>query len=429
MMKQFVGKDFLLTNKTGMELYGLYAKSQPIYDFHCHLSPQDIAEDKRYSDISELWLADDHYKWRIMRAYGIPEELITGKATSPQEKFKAFAEALPAAVGNPIYHWSHMELNNYFGIHEPLSGKSSDRIWRETTEKIQSEGFSAQALIARSNVELIATTDDPTDDLKWHLMIANIKDFATRVVPTWRPDKAVAIASPGFMDYLEKLASSANATIGSFDEYLDVLRKRMDFFETVGCRSADHGIVALPSVQGNYNDAKATFNKVLAKVRLQEEEVEKFTFHMLSFFGCEYSRRGWVMQLHLSAVRNQNTKLFDKLGPDCGVDSSGDPVTALALGRLFDEIEKAEGMPKTVLYTLNPTAYYVLATMAGNFSGGIRGKMQLGAAWWMLDHRDGMREQLRILANTGVLGLFIGMLTDSRSFLSYVRHDYFRRVL
>lgn len=428
-MTEFMGSDFLLNNSKGVELYNHFAKQQPIYDYHCHLSPKEIAEDKSFTNIGELWLEGDHYKWRVMRAAGISEEKITGKNTSFEEKFRAFAQVLPYFIGNPIYHWAHMELQKYFGIHEPLSAATVDKIWNEANEKIASGGFTARSLITFSNVELIATTDDPGDDLKYHPQIKQIDNFPTRVVPTFRPDKVVNWVATGDHEYLTRLGESENTVIDSLDELLVVLGKRMDHFHNMGCRIADHGLGSVPAVRGTYDEVKTIFVKVSKGGTPAPEEIEKYQYFMLYFFGCEYSKRGWTMQMHFSPIRNCNTKLFKQLGPDCGVDSVGDMISAQSLRQLCDEIECETGMPKTIFYTMNPSAYYILATMAGNFQGGVPGKIQLGTAWWMLDHHDGIMEQLRILASTGSLGYFVGMLTDSRSFLSYARHDYFRRVL
>lgn len=428
-MKQFMGSEFLINNTKGAELYTRYAKHQPIYDYHCHLSAKEIAENRKFTNIGELWLEGDHYKWRVMRAAGVPEEKITGKNTSYEEKFRAFAEVLPNFIGNPIYHWAHMELQRYFDIHEPLSATTVDKIWNEANAKLASEDFTARSLIASSNVELIATTEDPADELQWHAKIKQIKDLNTRVVPTFRPDKVVNWNGSGSCEYVAKLGEGENIDISSLDDLLFVLGKRMDYFQNMGCRSADHGLESIPAVRGSYDEVKKIFAKLIEGGMLEPDKIEKYQYFMLHFFACEYSKRGWTMQMHISAMRNNNTKLFKQLGTDCGADSVGEAVDGKSLQQLFDGIELEVGMPKTILFTMNPSAYYILATMAGNFQGGVPGKIQLGPAWWMLDHRDGIIEQLRILANTGGLGFSVGMLTDSRSFLSYARHDYFRRIL
>ncbi len=428
-MKDFTGRDFLLTNIKGEYLYRHYAQKLNIFDYHCHLNPRDIAEDRKFNNVGELMLEGDHYKWRIMRAYGIDENNITGIDVSYKDKFFSFAEALPFFIGNPVYHWVHMELNKYFGIKTPLSGKTAERVWEEANAKIKEGKFNACSLITDSNVEFAATTDDPSSNLEWHTRIAERKDFNTRIVPTWRPDRVMDITSADYMAYLDELASTEDMKINSLDDLLDLMKKRMDFFEANGCCIADHALTNSPTVCGTYYDAKAVLAKKLFGVEIGTEEAEKFKFFILFFFGCEYYARNWVMQMHLSTIRNQNTRLFKLLGPDSGLDSCGELVDITALRSLFDRIEMDRGMPKTILYTMNPSAYYPLATLAGTFTGGIPGKIQLGAAWWMLDHRDGITEQLKTLANTGGLGLHVGMLTDSRSLLSYVRHDYYRRIL
>ncbi|NTV90660.1 MAG: glucuronate isomerase, partial [Clostridiales bacterium] len=332
-------------------------------------------------------------------------------------------------IGNPIYHWVHMELGRYFGIKVPLSGTSANQVWEEANAGIREGDFTACSLITAAKVEFAATTDDPSSNLEWHERIAGLEDFKTSVVPTWRPDKVLDITSVDYVAYLEGLAYTENMNISSLDELLELLIKRMDFFEARGCCIADHALTGIPSVSATYNEAKAIFTKKIAGVGIGEEEAEKFKFYMLYYFGCEYSGRNWAMQLHLSTIRNQNTRLFKLLGPDSGLDSCGEPVNISDLRSLFDRIEMDCGMPKTILYTMNPAAYYPLATLASSFTGSIPGKIQLGAAWWMMDHRDGITEQLKIFANTGGLGLHVGMLTDSRSLLSYVRHDYYRRIL
>jgi glucuronate isomerase len=426
-MKSFFDENFLLTNNTAIKLYDQFAKNLPIYDYHCHLSPQEIAEDKAFFDVGELMLKCDHYKWRIMRACGIDEALITGNA-SFKDKFIAYAKALSLSIGNPLYHWTHMELKQYFGINEPLTEKNAASIY-ETANKMMADGsFSARNLIKRSNVYLIATTDDPADNLSWHQKISEIKGFETKVVPTFRPDLVCNPLKEGYSDYIKRLGATENTEINTFEDLIMVLTKRLDLFERIGCRIADHGIANIPNYEGTYDDAETVFEKVLSNKNIDALEAEKFLFYMLTFFAGEYTKRGFAMQIHMSVIRNQNSALFHNLGADCGIDSAGDVVSAISIGKLFDKIESTTKMPKTIVYSLNPTSYYVLSTMAGNFAGGIAGKMQFGAAWWFCDHRDGITQQLKVLASTGVIGQFIGMLTDSRSFISYARHDYFRRI-
>lgn len=427
-MKSFIGKDFLITNKTGLMLYEKYAKSLPIYDYHCHLSPKDIAEDKVFFDVCELMLAHDHYKWRIMRMAGVDEKYITGDACY-KEKFTAYAKALSLAIGNPLHHWTHMELKEYFGIDEPLNEKSAEKIYKLANEKMAGGDFSARKLIEKSNVYLIATTDDPADDLKYHSEIKNVKNFETIVVPTFRPDLVCNIAREDYRDYIKKLGKTAGKDINDLMDLKETLINRIVFFEKMGCRIADHGVNSIPDVSCREEEASDIFQRAISGEQIFQKEADKFLIYMLVFFAVEYAKRDWCMQIHMSPLRNQNAKLFTRLGPDCGADSVGDAVSASALGRFFNTVESMYTLPKTILYSLNPSAYYILSTMAGNFSAGVPGKIQLGAAWWFCDHRDGILEQLKIFANTGVLGVFNGMLTDSRSFTSYVRHDYFRRIL
>jgi len=426
-MKAFMGDDFLLTNKTGKELYNTYAKELPIYDYHCHLVAQEIAENKTFYDVGELMLKGDHYKWRIMRACGIDEKLITGDA-SWKDKFYAYAKALSSAIGNPLYHWTHMELKRFFGIDKALNEKSAPEIYEAANKKMADGSFSSRTLIKNSNVYLIATTDDPVDNLQWHKKIRDLKDFQTKVIPTFRPDFACSPLRQGFSDYIKLLGETACIKINSFELLLEVLKKRLDYFESFGCKIADHGIRNIPDVQGNYEESKLIFEKAILGQTVSEIEAEKYLFYMLTFFAREYVKREFTMQIHMSVIRNQNSTAYKNLGADCGMDSSGDVASAVSLGKLLNQMEITTGTPKTILYSLNPTSSYVLSTMLGNFAGGLSGKMQLGAAWWFCDHRDGILEQLKTLANTGVLGNFVGMLTDSRSFISYARHDYFRRI-
>jgi len=427
-MKQFYGEDFLIKNETGLQLYQSYAKNLPIYDYHCHLSAQEIADDHVYFDIGELLLKCDHYKWRLMRMCGIDENLITGNAPY-KEKFLAYAKTLSSVFGNPVYQWTHMELKRYFGINEPLNETNALSIYERANRMMADGSFSARRLITQSNVFLIATTDDPCDDLRWHRAIQNDEGFTTKVVPTFRPDLACDISKYTFVSYVQTLGKVAKKEISSFETFLVVLKERIDFFETLGCKIADHGIENIPLHLGSQEEAKAIFDTRLNGKPVSLVQAEQFLFFMLTFFAKEYTNRNWAMQIHMSVIRNQNSKLFDLLGPNIGTDSSGDVSSANALGILFDAIERDDGMPKTILYSLNPTSNYVLSSMLGNFAGGMPGKMQLGAAWWFCDHRDGIVEQLRLLASTGALGQFVGMLTDSRSFISYARHDYFRRIL
>jgi len=426
-LKDFFGNDFLICNKTGLDLFSKYAKDLPIYDYHCHLSPEEIASDKVFFDIGELLLKCDHYKWRLMRACGVSEELVTGNATF-KDKFYAFANIMPSIIGSPVYQWTHLELKNYFGINYPLNAESAAGIYEKANALMADGSFSAKRLIEKSNVALIATTDDPSDDLKWHKDIRKDKSFKTKVVPTFRPDLACNPLKTGFSDYIKKLGATEGVEIKSLNHLIFTMKKRLDLFESVGSKIADHGIENIPNFECTFDEAATIFENALTS-KVSDSEAQKYLFYMLTFFAGEYKKREWVMQIHMSVIRNQNSKLFDQIGPDCGVDSPGDILSAKSLGRIFDYIETTTGLPKTILYSLNPTSNYVLSTMLGNFAGETPGKMQFGAAWWFCDHRDGIIEQLKLLASTGAFGQFVGMLTDSRSFISYARHEYFRRIL
>lgn len=424
-MRDFMGEDVLLGSATARELYE-NVKALPIYDYHCHLSPREIYEDKRFDNIGRLWLAGDHYKWRLMRAGGIEEEYITGNA-SWEEKFYAFAKILPKAAGNPIYHWVHRELNTYFGIREPLNAQTAPAIWQKTTAMMAAGGFTPRAFIQRSNVEVICTTDDPVDSLEYHKALAE-EGYPVKVRPTFRPDKAVC----GLLQ--EDFAAYAGSIIGregdmSFTGWLSALSSRLDFFCAHGCRISDISLGKLPAKTGTYDQAAAAFGMSLAGQSISNALEDAYMDYMLRFLAIEYHKRSMVMQLHLSALRNNSTQLHRLASADCGNDSIGPAVQVTSLGRMLNEMERAGGLPKMIVYTLNPSNYYELATMLGNFQGGAKGGLLLGAAWWFCDHAEGIREHLKILAATGLIGSFTGMLTDSRSFTSYVRHDYFRRIL
>jgi glucuronate isomerase len=427
-MKEFIGRNFLIENAIALDLYERVAKDLPIYDYHSHLSPKEIAENRVFYDVGELMLEHDHYKWRIMRALGIQEEFITGKSC-PREKFICYAKALQNAPGNPLYHWTHMELKEYFGISEPLTEKNASHMYDQITLQMADGSFSVRNLIRKAKVEFLATTDDPVDSLEYHEAIAKDQSFKTRVVPTFRPDKVFNPNRKDFLSYIQRLGEAAGIKILDLETLLVAYRQRMNDFARAGCVLSDHGIGAIPESRANPHEAKAVFSDLLSGVCVTTAQAEKFEGFMLSFFAGEYQKRDWVMQLHLSAIRNQNKKRLEALGPDCGVDSVGDIVKATDLGRFFNQIESSVGLPRTIIYTLNPVSYYIIATATGNFTGDMAGKIQMGPAWWFCDHRDGILLQLSTFANTGVLGTFNGMLTDSRSFLSFIRHDYFRRIL
>ena len=418
-MKTIISDNFLLKSDCARHLYNTYAKSLPIIDYHCHLSPEWIASDHRFSDLGELLLSADHYKWRAMRSFGIEEKYVTGDATY-REKFRAFAKALEYCIGNPLYHWTHLELLRYFGIDEALTEKNADEIFDKATALLKTEGYSARGLIARSGVEVICTTDDPLDTLEYHKAIRE-SGFSTKVLPTYRPDKAVNIHKDTFIPYIKALGAE------SYSELKAVLLATLDKFEAAGCRLSDHGLDFIPYREG---DAAAVFKKALKGEKITDCERDVYMTDLLRFFAKEYNRRGWCMQIHVGAMRNNNTRMFRLLGADTGYDSIAETSLAEPLSRLLDSLDVESALPKTVLYSLNPKDNYTLATLMGCFQGGgVRSKIQLGSGWWFLDQRDGMEAQLKALGNLGVLGAFVGMLTDSRSFVSYPRHEYFRRIL
>ncbi len=414
-----INENFMLYHATGKHLYEAYAKELPIIDYHCHLVPEMIAKDHRFADAYELFLGGDHYKWRQMRSCGVPEELITGEGDR-YEKWLAFASVMPRLIGNPLYHWTALELKRYFDIDTPLCADSAKEIWDICNEKLASADFSAKKLIERSRVEVICTTDDPADDLAYHAMIAE-SGFSAKVLPTFRPDKAVEIGKPTFLPYMEQIG------ISSYEELTAWIRSRIDFFHSRGCRLSDHGMEGVPFGVG---DAVAVFAKKLAGEELSTAEIDIFRTALIRVCAEEYVQHGWTMQLHMGALRNNNSKMFRRLGADTGFDSVNDLSVAEPLSALLDHLSMADALPKTILYTLNPKDNYVLGTMLGNFQEApVAGKIQFGSGWWFNDNRDGMEAQMRALANLGALGNFVGMLTDSRSFVSYPRHEYFRRIL
>lgn len=411
-----INDNFMLKNPTAKRLYHYYAEKMPIIDYHCHLSPEEIATDHVFKNATELFLGGDHYKWRLMRAAGVEEKYITGDADD-YEKFAAFASVVPYMIGNPMYHWIHLELKRYFGIEEVLSAKSCEKIWNKINEQLKKPEFSAKNLILRSNVVALCTTDDPADDLKYHRAL---ESWSVKVLPTFRPDKLLSIEKDEFCDYI------AAAGIKSYDDVARWIEKRADYFASLGCKLSDHSLSFVPYAEG---DAKAAFEKRLSGGILSDEEEQTYKTSVMLTLAKNYARKGWTMQLHIGALRNNNTRAFGKLGADSGYDSISDAPVAQKLSRLLDAMEKENALPKTILYSLDKNANYTLATMAGNFqSAPFESKIQLGSGWWFNDQRDGMEEQLRALANLGLLSKFVGMLTDSRSFVSYTRHEYFRRI-
>lgn len=414
---KFITDNFMLKNNVAKDIYFKYSKDLPIIDYHCHLSPEMIADDYKFKNTYDLFLGGDHYKWRQMRSNGVPEEYITGNAPD-YEKFLMWAKTMPLLVGNPLYHWTHLELLRYFGIEETLDKDNAKEIWDKCNEMLKDDSFSAKNLIRRSNVEVICTTDDPIDTLEYH---KELKDFETKVLPTFRPDKAVEIGNDTFLPYIEK------AGVKSFSGLLEWLSERIEYFNSFGCRLSDHALGAVPFEKG---DADKVFTKKLNGEELTNKEIDIFRTAVLSHCAKEYTRLGWAMQLHIGALRNNNKKMYNLLGADVGFDSINDLEIAQNLSLFLNSLEETDSLPKTILYTLNPKDNYVLGTMMGNFQKApTAGKIQFGSGWWFNDNRDGMEEQLKAFANLGLLGKFVGMLTDSRSFVSYPRHEYFRRIL
>ncbi|HEY5583112.1 MAG TPA: glucuronate isomerase [Ruminiclostridium sp.] len=428
-MKKFMGEKFLLLNATGKDLYHNFAENMPIIDYHCHLSPKEIYENKEFKNITEAWLYGDHYKWRVMRSNGVDEKFVTGDG-SDYDKFISFAKTTPKLIGNPLYHWVHLELKRFFGVDEVLNEKTAPNIWEKVNKQLIGEGFTARDLIVKSKVKAICTTDDPVDTLEYHKKIKELKNFDVKVLPTFRPDKGVEIAKEFFLPWLEKLSSVYGETIINYRQFLRVLEGRANFFNEVGCRLSDHALDTVPYAEAMLDEVEGIFTKALERVPLSFEEVEKYRTYTLKFLFGLYEKMGWSMQLHMNAMRNNNTIMFNKLGADVGYDSINDSSIAYPLSRLLDSVEREGGLPQTILYSLNPKDDDVIAAMIGNFQGsGITGKIQFGAAWWFNDTKDGMLKQMKSLANIGLLSNFLGMLTDSRSFLSYTRHEYFRRIL
>lgn len=428
-MQPFMDENFLLNTDTARILYHDAAKQMPIIDYHCHLSPREIAENVRFENITQLMLGGDHYKWRAMLSWGVDESLIRGDG-DPKEKFIAFADTLAHAVGNPLYHWTHLELKRVFGVDAPLTPQRAPEIYDYATSLLQQEDFRAQALIDKFNVDYLCTTDDPADDLAYHKAVAAEGSMKARVLPAFRPDKAVNVDKPGFADYIQRLAKAANMHIRCTADVLTALERRIDYFHACGARLADHGLDTVPYGEPSFKQADKAFHAALNGEPIKQKHIDSYRTVLLAGLGGMYAQRGWAQQYHMGAMRNNNTAIFHRYGPDVGFDSVLDAPVARNLSRLMDLQNNQGQLPKTILYALNPAANYAIGTMLGNFQqSGIRGKIQMGSGWWFQDQRDGMVEQLHTLANLGVLGSFVGMLTDSRSFISYPRHEYFRRIL
>jgi glucuronate isomerase len=426
---KFIREDFLLQTRAARRLYHQYAESEPILDFHCHLSPKDIAENRRFKNLFEIWLEGDHYKWRAMRANGVAERFCTGDA-EPFAKFQAWAATVPHALRNPLYHWTHLELKRYFGIDELLDEATAVGIWKEANRQLATPELTTQGILKKFNVKTVCTTDDPTDDLSHHKAIA-ASDLATQVFPAFRLDKALAVDQPGpFNQWVGRLSEASGIDIGSFSEFLDALRARHDYFHAQGCRISDHGLTQCYSDFCSEKTAAAIFAKAQKGKPATPEEQAQFGAFMMLFFGQLDAEKGWTKQLHLGALRNNNSRQLKQLGPDTGFDSIGDFPQASALAAYLDRLDQETALPKTIIYNNNPADNYVFATMLGNFQdGSMASKIQLGVGWWFLDQKEGIEWQLNALSSLSLLSRFVGMVTDSRSFMSYPRHEYFRRVL
>ena len=422
-------KDFLLETETAQKLYHEYAAKMPILDYHCHINPQEIAEDRKFENITQVWLGGDHYKWRQMRSNGVEEKYITGDA-SDREKFQKWAETLEKAIGNPLYHWSHLELQRYFGYYGALNGETAEEVWNLCNAKLQEDGMSARNLIRQSNVTLVCTTDDPVDSLEWHEKIAADESFEVRVLPAWRPDKAMNLEKTDYLEYLKKLEVVSGVKIDSFASLIEALRIRMDYFAEHGCSVSDHGLEYVMYAPASEEEIEAIFAKRLRGEAVSRADELQFKTAYMVALGREYHKKNWVMQLHYGVKRDNNGMIFGKLGPDAGIDCINNYAPSSEMADYLNALAITDELPKTILYSLNPTDNAAIGTIIGCFqSEEARGKIQQGSAWWFNDNKQGMIDQMTSLANLGLLGNFIGMLTDSRSFLSYTRHEYFRRIM
>ena len=428
-MQPFIHEDFLLQTRTARRLYHEYAKPEPIFDYHCHLPPKDLAENRSFANLFEIWLEGDHYKWRAMRWNGVAERFITGDAT-PFEKFQAWAATVPHTLRNPLYHWTHLELSRYFGITELLNEDSAKRIWDQAGERLKDPSLSTQGILAKFRVTNVCTTDDPADDLSHHIALAK-SGIATRVLPTFRPDKALAVHQAGaFNTWVAKLSEIDGREIRNVGALMEAIKRRVEFFHENGCRLSDHGPDRIHSEPCTEREANSIFNAVQFGRSASPAEHAGWSAFVMLFLGRLYAERGWTMQLHVGALRNNNTRLLRTLGADTGFDSIGDSPHMPGLAGFLDRLDDENALPKTILYNLNPADNYAFATMAGNFQDGtVAAKVQIGSGWWFLDQKEGMEFQINSLSNLGLLSRFVGMVTDSRSFMSYPRHEYFRRVL
>jgi glucuronate isomerase len=425
---KFINDNFILENETAEKLYHEYAEGLPIIDYHCHLDPKEIAQDIKWENIAQVWLGGDHYKWRCMRSNGVDEYYITGDAPD-REKFQKFAETMPYLLRNPMYHWCHLELARYFGIDDILlDGNTAQEVWDRSLEVIK-KGMSARQLMIDSNVKAVCTTDDPADSLEYHKALAD-EGFQVKVLPTWRPDKILAIDKPFWKDYLIDLSKAASIDIRDYAALVKAVENRHQFFHDMGCRLSDHGLERCYALDYKEDDVQIIFSKALSGESLSEVDADQYRSAMMMLFGRLDAEKGWTKQIHLGALRSNNNRMFESIGPDTGFDSIDDKNIAGDLSRYLDKLDSEKKLPKTILYNLNPRDNELIATMLGNFQdGSVPGKMQMGSGWWFLDQKDGMERQMEALSQLGLLRRFVGMLTDSRSFLSYTRHEYFRRIL
>ena len=427
-MKAFMDKDFLLSSDMAKELYHDFAEHMPILDYHCHINPQEIYEDRRFDNITQVWLGGDHYKWRQMRSNGIDEKYVTGDSTD-WEKFKAWAETMPKLIGNPLYHWSHLELRKYFGYQGFLNSDTAEEVWNLCNAKLQEDSMTVRSLIKQSNVTLICTTDDPVDTLEWHKKIAEDDTFDVQVLPAWRPDKAMNVEKPTFAAYMAQLSQVSGVQITDFASLKEALKNRMEFFTSMGCCVSDHALEYVMYVPADEDEIDSILAKGLKGEAVTKEEELKFKTAFMLFAAREYTRMGWIMQIHYGCKRDNNAYMFEQIGPDTGFDCINNYAPSAQMADFLNALSASNEIPKTILYSLNPNDNASIGTIIGCFQDKFPGKIQQGSAWWCNDHKAGMTEQMTSLANLGCLGNFIGMLTDSRSFLSYTRHEYFRRIL
>ena len=428
-MKAFMDKDFLLSTPTAQTLFHEYAEKTPVLDYHCHINPKEIAEDRKFENITQVWLGGDHYKWRFMRSNGVDEYYITGGA-SDKEKFMKWAEVLGIAIGNPLYHWSHLELQRYFGYHGTLNKNTAEEVWNICNTKLAEPSMSVRNIIKQSNVTLICTTDDPVDSLEWHAKIAADDSFDVQVLPAWRPDKAMNIEKPEYLDYLATLSAVSGVKVNSFATLKEALQNRMDFFASMGCNVSDHALEYVMYYPATEEEIEAIFAKRFAGGKVTREEELTFKTAFMVFVGKEYNKRNWVMQLHYGCKRDNNRLMYEKLGPDTGYDCINNYAPSAQMADFLNALIETNELPKTIIYSLNPNDNQAIGTILGCFQDSTAvAKIQQGSAWWFNDHKIGMRDQMLSLANLGNLSGFVGMLTDSRSFLSYTRHEYFRRIM